>query len=219
MKYSLIILSLIIMSISTNNVIAQTVENSYDKTLRERADKIVKNLDIKDNEIAYRVAAILVDQYKSLGAINDSLDSAKKQAKQVVKDKKLLEQQIKNIENDTDAKLLKFQCIFIGRLSSELTNDQIEKVKDGMTYGVLKITYDSYLDMIPSLKAEEKRQLYAWLAEAREHAITASSSKDKHGWFGKYKGRINNYLSKQGYDIQKERKAWEERLKAQGKKL
>ena len=26
---------------------------------------------------------------------------------------------------------------------------------------------------------------------------------EKHGWFGKYKGRINNYLSKAGYDMKK----------------
>ena len=37
--------------------------------------------------------------------------------------------------------------------------------------------------------------------------------------FGKYKGRINNYLSKRGYNITKERAAWAERLKAKGVKL
>jgi len=52
-----------------------------------------------------------------------------------------------------------------------------------------------------------------WLAEAREHAMDAQSSNKKHEWFGKYKGRINNYLSKQGYDSQKERQGWEDRTK------
>ena len=37
--------------------------------------------------------------------------------------------------------------------------------------------------------------------------------------FGKYKGRINNYLSKRGYDLVKERKAWYERIKARGGKI
>jgi hypothetical protein len=40
--------------------------------------------------------------------------------------------------------------------------------------------------------------------------MDAESSEKKHWWFGKYKGRINNYLSAQGYDLQKERKEWEE---------
>ena len=51
------------------------------------------------------------------------------------------------------------------------------------------------LDMIPTLKEEEKAQIYAWLVEAREYAMDAESSKKKHEAFGKYKGRINNYKS------------------------
>ena len=51
----------------------------------------------------------------------------------------------------------------------------------------------------------------SWLVEAREYEIDAESSDKKHWWFGKYKGRINNYLSAQGYDINAERKEWEQR--------
>lgn len=65
-----------------------------------------------------------------------------------------------------------------------------------MTYNVVKVTYDAQCDMIPTLKDEEKKQILAWLKEAREYAIDAESSKKKHETFGKYKGRINNYLSK-----------------------
>jgi hypothetical protein len=37
-------------------------------------------------------------------------------------------------------------------------------------------------------------------------ALDASSSNKKHEAFGKYKGRINNYLSKRGYDLVKREK-------------
>lgn len=218
MKYSKLSLIIILFLVAVYSS-AQTEAEKYEAVLTERADKIVKTLDLKDDGASQRVVAALVAQYKGLGEINDNSDAAKKATKQKTKDKTQLEQEIKNIENETNAKLFNLQCVFIGNLAVDLTNDQIVKVKDGMTYGVVKVTYDSYLDMIPSLKAEEKRQLYAWLVEAREHAVTASSSKDKHGWFGKYKGRINNYLSKQGYDVQKERQAWEERVKARGGRL
>ena len=77
-----------------------------------------------------------------------------------------------------------------------------------MTYGVVKVTYDSHLDMIPTLKEEEKAQIYAWLVEAREFALDAENSNKKHAAFGKYKGRINNYLTKRGYDLKKEREEW-----------
>ena len=72
--------------------------------------------------------------------------------------------------------------------------------------------------MIPSLKKDEKKQIYAWLVEAREFAMDAENSNKKHEAFGKYKGRINNYLSKRGYDLVKERAGWAERLKAKGVK-
>ncbi|SHE73612.1 DUF3826 domain-containing protein [Dysgonomonas macrotermitis] len=188
----------------------------YTKVLTGRADKIVKTLGITDSEKYNRVIETLVNQYKALGEINDGYDNNIKAAKGKIADKAKLEEASQALSNEKMTQLYNAQCAFLGNLSADLTNEQIDQVKDGMTYGVLMVTYKSYCDMVPSLKDFEKRQLYAWLVEAREHAMSASSSKDKHGWFGKYKGRINNYLSKQGYDIQKERAAWEERVKAAG---
>ena len=37
--------------------------------------------------------------------------------------------------------------------------------------------------------------------ESREHAMGAGTSQEKHAWFGKYKGKMNNYLSGRGYDL------------------
>jgi hypothetical protein len=82
-----------------------------------------------------------------------------------------------------------------------------------MTYRVLPITYAAYLDELPNLTDVQKAQIKAWLLEAREHAIDAESSEKKHAWFGKYKGRINNYLSKQGYDMKKAEIDWQKRIK------
>jgi hypothetical protein len=77
----------------------------------------------------------------------------------------------------------------------------VDQVKDGMTYGVLRVTYDTYLRMMPDLREEQKRQIMAWLVEARELAMDEGTSEEKHKVFGKYKGRINNYLSAAGYDL------------------
>jgi hypothetical protein len=90
---------------------------------------------------------------------------------------------------------------FIAALATELTPAQVDQIKDGMTYGVLPNTYRVYQEMLPSLTDAQKRQILAWLTEAREHAIDASTSDEKHAWFGKYKGRINNYLSQAGIDM------------------
>ena len=92
-----------------------------------------------------------------------------------------------------------------------------EMVLRGACVGLQKTV--AQCDMIPTLKPEEKQQILIWLKEARELAIDAESSKKKHEVFGKYKGRINNYLSKRGYDLTKEREAWYERVKARGGQL
>jgi hypothetical protein len=68
--------------------------------------------------------------------------------------------------------------------------------------------------MIPRLTDVQKQQIYTWLTEARDHAMDAESSDKKHWWFGKYKGRINNYLAAAGYDLKKEGEEWEARKKA-----
>jgi hypothetical protein len=184
---------------------AQQDEAAYMKVLTERSEKIINTLEITDKAVYQRVTDMLVNQYKSLGLIHDGLAADVKKTKDEVV--------INTLKLQADQKLFNLHCEYIGKLLSELTPEQVVKVKDGMTYGVVKVTYDSYCDMIPSLKPEEKRQMMAWLIEAREHAMDAASSNKKHEWFGKYKGKFNNYLSQQGYDIQKERKAWEERLK------
>ena len=94
------------------------------------------------------------------------------------------------------------------------SDEQVEQVIDGMTYGVVQVTYQSHLDMIPSLTEEEKLQLMAWLKEARELAVDAENSNKKHGVFGKYKGRYNNYLTRRGYDLKAERAEWYKRIEA-----
>ena len=70
-----------------------------------------------------------------------------------------------------------------------------------------------------SLKKKKKtHQILTGLKEAREFGSDAEKSKAKHGWFGKYKGRINNWLTKRGYDLKAEREGWYKRIEAAKKK-
>ncbi|WP_415907436.1 DUF3826 domain-containing protein [Oleiharenicola sp. Vm1] len=106
----------------------------------------------------------------------------------------------------TDAQLAALHAHYLAALATELTPAQIDAVKDGMTYGVLPLTYRVYQEMLPDLTAEQQAQILAWLTEAREHAMDGSTSEEKHAWFGKYKGRINNYLAKAGYNMKEAEK-------------
>lgn len=191
----------------------------YVESIVSRSQKIVDKLGINDAKIAEDVRNVIANRYFTLSDIYETRDAKVREIKESDLVGEAKNNALKAAEDAKDAALYRIHFAFPADLSLFLTEEQIEAVKDGMTYGVLKITYDSHLDMIPSLKKEEKAQIYAWLKEAREFAIDAENSDRKHAFFGKYKGRINNYLAKRGYDLKKEREEWYKRVKARGGSL
>lgn len=187
----------------------------YVSSIVGRSQKITDKLGIDDPAKAKEVTTIIANRYFKLNDIYEARDAKIKAAKEnLTGDAK--NAAIDAARNEADAALYRCHFEFPADLSLYLTPEQIDGVKDGMTYGVLMVTYNSHLDMIPTLTDEEKAQIMAWLVEARELAMDAENSNKKHGVFGKYKGRINNYLANRGYDLKKEREAWYERIKARG---
>ena len=177
---------------------------AYTQVINQRSQKIVDTLGISDAEKALAVRNAIVDQYRSLSMLHDTLDvQINDVTTQCDEKKELADQMIQQLRNMTQNLLDKLHTQYLVKLSSTLTPDQIDKVKDGMTYGIVHVTYNSYLDMLPDLTDEQKAQIHEYLIQAREIAMDAGSSKAKHGCFGKYKGKINNYLSAQGYDLNK----------------
>jgi hypothetical protein len=189
---------------------------AYVQSITKRSQKIVDKLGLTDAKVALDVRNIIANRYFELNDIYDARDARVKALKQEGLTGAAKANVQKAIANETDAALYRTHFDFPAKLSLYLTPKQIDAVKDGITYSVVEVTYKATLDMIPSLKEEEKTQIYAWLVEAREFAMDAESSEKKHAAFGKYKGRINNYLAKRGYDLTKEREAWMKRVKARG---
>lgn len=185
----------------------QPTENkdaTYTRVVNERAAKIVATLGITDSKTSARVQEAIAQQYRGLNAIHDSrkdaltnlTDAAQKEA----------------VNKEADEKLATLHKAYLTTLARDLNPQQIEQVKDGMTYGVLPITWKGYQAMLPDLTNEQKQQILTYLTEARERAMDEGSSEKKHAMFGKYKGRINNYLSAAGIDMKKASKEWEERI-------
>lgn len=189
-------------------------DKDYVNTILERSKKVTNALNITGTEKGTQVLNIVANRYFELNDIYEERDSLKKAASSLTGDAKKQAQAF--AESQKDSKLYRSHFAFDANLSLFLDEAGIETVKDVMTYNVVKVTYDAQCDMIPTLKEEEKAQILAWLKEAREFAIDAESSRKKHEAFGKYKGRINNYLSKRGYDLTKEREEWAKRVKARG---
>lgn len=186
----------------------------YVETIMQRSTKVTDALKITGTARGKEVLNIVANRYFKLNDIYTERDSIKAVAKTLTGNEK--KQKMEYAEMLKDQKLYKSHFGFIADLSVYLSEKEVETVKDVLTYNVVDVTYKAQCDMIPSLKLEEKVQILAWLKEAREYAMDAESSKKKHEAFGKYKGRINNWLSKRGYNLTKEREEWAKRVKARG---
>ena len=210
------------MALYTTNVNAVELDTNgrdpnYVETIMQRSKKVTDALNISGTEKGEQVLNIVANRYFKLNDIYAERDSLKAVAKTMTGEEK--KQKMEYAEMLKDQKLYKSHFGFIADLSVYLTDAEVETVKDVLTYNVVNVTYKAQCDMIPTLKEEEKVQILAWLKEGREYAIDAESSKKKHEAFGKYKGRINNWLSKRGYNLTKEREEWAKRVKARGETL
>ena len=173
-------------------------DSAYVESIVKRSQKIVDGLQLTDQKQARNVRNIIANRYFLLNDIHAKYD--------------------KNQQDARDAELYKHHFELASALALYLNEEQIDAVKDGMTYGRLKRDYHAQLEMIPTLTDEEKAQILIWLKEAREYAMDAADSKGKHFWFDKYRGRTNNWLSARGYDLKKERDAWMKRIENAKKK-
>jgi hypothetical protein len=165
---------------------AETDEEAYSRVIAERAAKITQEMKFSDDEQSSRIQNLIANQYRTLRDIHAKRDAANSGESAVAA-----------------ARLAMFEAHnrFVAQLTAELPCDQVEQVKDGLTYGVLTHTYNGYLSKLPDLSEEQKRSIRAWLIEARELAMDGGSADEKHEIFRRYKGKINNYLSAAGYKL------------------
>jgi hypothetical protein len=186
---------------------------AYKKVIHDRVAKFVDPLSISDAANYNSVLEIISQRYYTI----NSLSEKSKANIAAIKSQNLsAEEKDALIKKEDDARMVvlkKGHDEFVAALQKKLSGEQVDKIKDGMTYSVLHVTYDAYVDMIPRLTTEQKDKIYTWLVEARELAMDGESSDKKHQIFGKYKGRINNYLAAQGYNVRDEEHAWQQRIK------
>ncbi|MFV0607383.1 MAG: DUF3826 domain-containing protein [Niabella sp.] len=190
-------------------------EQAYRTAIDNRSAKIVATLNIPDSAKFYKVRDVIAKQYRDLKDLQEGRDSQIQQINEkYAGNKGEADVQVKNAKRASEVKVNKLHKDYLKRLDKYLSAEQIDKIKDGMTYGVFPLTYKAHLDMIPTLKPEEKKYIWDALYEAREIAMDGGSSDEKHAIFGKYKGRINNYLAARGYNLTQEREAWYKRIDA-----
>ena len=179
---------------------AQEAEAAYTRTIEKRVADILAVLDLNDPARSAKAHDLLIAQYRALRDWHDANDARLKQASP---------DQAGQIRAALKARHDKF----LASLSEVLTPAQVERVKDQMTYGKVKVTYEAYCEIVPNLTEVQKARILELLKEAREEAMDAGSADAKSAVFKRYKGKINNYLSAEGHDVKQAYKDWGEKQK------
>lgn len=184
------------------NLTPEQAEANYSKALEIRTADILKILSLADTNKAAKVHDIIVAQYRALKGWHDEND-AKLKATRDTNGIAQIRTSLKPIHDG-----------FLSKLSQYLTPEQVDQVKDKMTYGKVMVTYNAYVEIVPNLTDAEKARMLELLKQAREEAIDGGSADEKSAIFKKYKGKINIYLSANGHDVGKAYKDWGSRQKA-----
>ena len=175
-------------------------EAFYAATIENRVVDILKALNLSDPAKSNAVHEVLVAQYHELRVRDAAIDTR-------------LRVDGKDVNYSNRAPLLAAQSQplhdqFLAKLAESLTPEQIEQVKDLMTYHKVKVTYDAYCVIVPGLSEAEKAKILELLKAAREEAIDGGSAPEKSAIFQKYKDQINAYLDAQGHDTAAAFKDW-----------
>ena len=179
----------------TNAMPEQTVAK-YTAAIEGRTTGIMKVLDLSDLGKAAKVHDIIIAQYRALNAWHSENDAKLKAAKGDTNAVVQIRASLKTIHDN-----------FLSALAESLTPEQIEQVKDKMTYGKVQFTFAGYVSQYPNLSDENKAEILNMLKQAREVAMDGGSAEEKTAVFTKCKGKINNYLSKQGIHSEKHKTA------------
>jgi hypothetical protein len=182
-------------------------EALYTEVLGRRVDNILQKLALTDTNKAGRVRTALLLQYRTLRLRDEAMDAH-------------LSAQGKNptdlagradLRRELSTPLRQW---FVSALALDLNPGQIETIKDEMTYGKVKVTFDAYCQIVPNLTETDKAKILELLKAARDEAIDGGSAPEKSAIFQAHKDQINSYLDAHGHDVAKAYKDWESKMAA-----
>jgi hypothetical protein len=171
-----------------------SAEAKYTAAIEGRTAAILKILDLSDTNKITKVHDAIIAQYRALNAWHNENDAKLKAAKSDTNAVAQIRASLKTLHDN-----------FLSKLAEHLTPEQIDQVKDKMTYGKVQFTFAGYLAQYPNLSDANKQEVLRLLKEAREQAMDGGSAEEKTAVFQRYKGKINNYLSKKGIHPEKQR--------------
>jgi len=177
------------------------IEAAYSNAIEIRTGDILKSLNLTDSDKSNTVHNLIVAQYHALRVRDAAIDTKLK-----VDGKEVTFANRASLLA-ADSKALHDQ--FLADLAKVLTPEQIETVKNLMTYNKVKVTYNAYCEIVPDLTDADKAMIKEMLVQAREDAMDGGSAPEKSYIFAQYKNQINAYLDAHGHDVAKSTQEWE----------
>ena len=178
-------------------------EQVYTTSISKRAAGALEAVAISDSAKSNKVHELITTQYRALRARDEAMDNLfaalGKTAPGVETNRSVVLPVLSKQQHEQ----------FVAKLAAELTPAQVDVVKDKMTYNKLKVTFDAYCAILPTLTQEQKDRILALLRDAREEAMDGGTADEKSAIFQKHKERINAYLGQHGHDVAKATREWE----------
>lgn len=196
--------------LNTRNLPVDVVTEAQQKTA-----KVMDKLSLANDSIRENIQIVIANRYLELREIHLNYDERNKKIEARGLSKEAEAEELERSYYQYNSDLYRSRFGYVAWLSFYLDDEQIETVKDAMTYNLFHVRYDDFLDLLPNLTDSDKNRVYHWLVEAREFSMDFETPRKMRQMFTKYRGRINNYLSSRGYDL---RKATEEQKARQMKK-
>lgn len=184
----------------TSAVKPEELEARYTAAIEQRASDILDVLDLDDASTAAKVHRIVVNQYRALrarDAVIDSYFNAQEEGDSADTSKRA--EMVRPLSKHLHE-------IYLTTLSNYLTPEQLEVVKDRMTYDRVPAIHDDYCALLPDLKDGDKDRILELLKAAREKAMDGGSRDEKFSIFQQCQQEIDQYLSTNGYDVAAARK-------------
>jgi Protein of unknown function (DUF3826) len=114
------------------NSVAET-EAKYTAAIVGRTADILKLLDLSDTNKISKVHDVIISQYRALNVWHSENDAKLKMQKSDTNAVAQIHASLKNLHDS-----------FLSHLAQNLSPEQIEKVKDKMTYGKVQFTYNGF---------------------------------------------------------------------------
>lgn len=173
-------------------------EALFEASIERRAAKTVGEMKLDDAAKAERVKERFKRHFRDLHAWDVAHGKERTELfKALRKDKENAELRAKY--DALIAPLMATQKSFFDEMNAELTPEQVDAIRENLVGGRYDHNIRGYKAEYPDLPPEAWQKVVAMWQQAREEAMPLDNKEAKNEVFEIYKGRVNNWLSQQGY--------------------